>query len=396
MYHRIRQLKVLLGVGAVACFVAGMGASDASAADLVVRGGQLVGATDVNVSGTLYDVAFLDGSCSDLFGLCDTLSDFTFQTEAAALAASVALITQVFLDVGPSFDTNPFLTNGCEAFASVCDVVTPYGFVGPLFPTLRLVAVSVNSPGGGDFTTTDVEQNSGPLAGGSLATWAVWTPVPVPGVNAEWTVRGGQLVGAIDVDVNGTLYDVAFLDGSCAALFDGCDSTSDFTFQTQSQAEAAAQALLDQVFLNTPLDFDDEPELTNGCEDPSGCLAATPYVFFAAVSGVGSIDAFNDNLGGDQLSSPTPESRFFDTTADSELTYAVWMPVPEPTSTAMGVAATVLLGTLVRRRDRCRAQRRAGSRLTAQGLFGTGDHHEGSGTAWFRRSRDDLRWCRRG
>src|SRR6476646_4971763 len=61
-------------------------------------------------------------------------------------------------------------------------------------------------------------------------------------------VSGGKLTGATSVDVNGTLYDVEFLDGSCITVFGGCDSVSDLAFNTDGDASAAAQALLDQVF----------------------------------------------------------------------------------------------------------------------------------------------------
>ena len=55
----------------------------------------------------------------------------------------------------------------------------------------------------------------------------------------------GILTGATDVDVDGTLYDVQFLDGSCISLFDGCDNaTDDFAFTTNADALVAAQARL--------------------------------------------------------------------------------------------------------------------------------------------------------
>ena len=50
--------------------------------------------------GNLYDVQFLDGSCISLFNGCDDVSDFTFQTQAAAILASQALLDQVLLDGG--------------------------------------------------------------------------------------------------------------------------------------------------------------------------------------------------------------------------------------------------------------------------------------------------------
>ena len=77
----------------------------------------------------------------------------------------------------------------------------------------------------------------------------------------------GILTGATGVNVNGTLYDVTFVDGSCVSLFDGCDSVSDFDFSSADDAGDASQALLNQVFLDGPDgNFDSAPqELTFGC-----------------------------------------------------------------------------------------------------------------------------------
>jgi len=102
--------------------------SAAGAATLDVRGGVLYGATGVSVNGTLYDVSFVDGTCIGLFSGCDSQLDFPFSSAAAAVAASQALLEQVFLD-GPlgAFDSNPTLTRGCEAAfqIGVCSVFTP-------------------------------------------------------------------------------------------------------------------------------------------------------------------------------------------------------------------------------------------------------------------------------
>ena len=64
---------------------------------------------------------------------------------------------------------------------------------------------------------------------------------------ATLNVVGGQLMGASNVLVDGNLYDVQFLDGTCIDLYNGCDEASDFTFQTQASAVLASQALLDQL-----------------------------------------------------------------------------------------------------------------------------------------------------
>ena len=79
----------------------------------------------------------------------------------------------------------------------------------------------------------------------------------------------GQLTGAQNVDVDGTLYDVEFTDkGSCITLFQGCDSSSDFVFaEDPSTALLAGQALLDQVLLDgVDGPFDTTTFLTFACD----------------------------------------------------------------------------------------------------------------------------------
>lgn len=107
---------------------------------LVDGSGKLTGATGVVVQGSLYDVSFQDGTCESLFPNpafpgCGDVSDFTFQSGASALAASQALLDQVFLDVGASLDTAfdmiPNLTRGCTGQS--CVALTPYGLGGIQF-----------------------------------------------------------------------------------------------------------------------------------------------------------------------------------------------------------------------------------------------------------------------
>ena len=93
----------------------------------------------------------------------------------------------------------------------------------------------------------------------------------------------GILQGATGVTVGGALYDVELLNGSCPALFSGCDAASDFQFQTSGAATLAAQALLDQVFLDGPQGmFDSLPLMNSGCaaltvESRSGLRNLYPF-----------------------------------------------------------------------------------------------------------------------
>jgi hypothetical protein len=71
--------------------------------------------------------------------------------------------------------------------------------------------------------------------------------------NAGLIVYSGKLFGATEVLVDGYLYDVSFVDGTCIDLFLGCDTNSDFTFHTPGEGVLASQALIDQVLLDGPL-----------------------------------------------------------------------------------------------------------------------------------------------
>jgi hypothetical protein len=130
---------------AVAAAVAVAVASPAGAAVLLVNGGgQLTGATGVNVGGSAYDVSFVEGSCAGLFGGCDAASDFTFTSFADASAAAQALLDQVLIDGGAGqFDTDYAATFGCATNnALTCAALIPYATNG----VSASVAQALNTP----------------------------------------------------------------------------------------------------------------------------------------------------------------------------------------------------------------------------------------------------------
>lgn len=121
---------------AVAATTLAFAATAAPAATLTLDAtGRLLGATGVNVGGVNYDVSFRDGSCIELFGGCDALSDFAFNTPEQVYAASLALVDQVF-NAASATDLDATLTRGCEGGGyyhlgvrgSNCWVLTPFRF----------------------------------------------------------------------------------------------------------------------------------------------------------------------------------------------------------------------------------------------------------------------------
>jgi hypothetical protein len=97
----------------------------------------------------------------------------------------------------------------------------------------------------------------------------------VSNVSAALIIESGQLIGATNVDVDGTLYNVEFIDSSCFTLLDGCNEIADFQFNTIDLAGSASEALL-ALFANNPV-YGDTPALTRGCEHITSCFIWTFY-----------------------------------------------------------------------------------------------------------------------
>ena len=167
---------------------------------------------------------------------------------------------------------------------------------------------------------------------------------------ATLVVSDGQLMGATDVDISGGLYDVAFVDGSCNALFDGC---SDFAFTTYEQTRIAAIALIGQVFIDTAQgQFDYDPSLTSGCDNIYGCLALIPY-------GVGNLPPIysydtpqalagsannNGEFDNDYAVARWEYQRYYDTGTYGQHVYAVFTPSPVPLPAAAWLFISAIAG----------------------------------------------------
>jgi hypothetical protein len=165
----------------------------------------------------------------------------------------------------------------------------------------------------------------------------------------------GQLTGATGVVVNGTTYDVSFSDGTCSDLFGGiggCAVGSTFDFTTQAGADAAAQALLDQVLIDGLAGlFDTHPELTFGCGGLT-CEILIPFQGgFPFLASTADNGALIDSVGSDARD---PDSNF---AISNLVTFALFTPaaaaaVPEPASWAMMLLGFGAVGLAMRRRKR--------------------------------------------
>lgn len=173
-----------------------------------------------------------------------------------------------------------------------------------------------------------------------------FTPVYAATLNVD---VGGQLHGATGVVV-GTLgtFDVEFVDGTCADLFNGCDQLSDFAFQTSADAAEGAQALLDMVFVDDDLlsyYFDSNPLLTNGCSSVGVCFVVTPYGLISSAPPVPRLSIFfNEDSGPDGGTFGSFDPREVDLSFEASGVYARWSTSP-PLNPVPIPAALPLFGT---------------------------------------------------
>jgi hypothetical protein len=173
-------------------------------------------------------------------------------------------------------------------------------------------------------------------------------------LNVDSSGSNKVLLGISGISVGGTSYDVSFMNGTCASLFDGCDEAEDFVFQTSADAVAANTALHNAVIDNRDVNVflnGFEGARINGCDNVA-CTAITAYAPPATSSGPVLISyATISNVYAFAGTGTYPFTR--DTTTVTSNMYAVWS---TPTAVPLPAGFPLMLAGLgafywVRRRQ---------------------------------------------
>jgi hypothetical protein len=91
-------------------------------------------------------------------------------------------------------------------------------------------------------------------------------------------VEGGKLLSVFDLSIAGKRYDVKFVPGTCAEVFNGCNGASGL-LPDRDFAEAAQAALRSEILIDSAKgNFDSNPGLVANCDpDGSRCDIAMPF-----------------------------------------------------------------------------------------------------------------------
>ena len=201
-------------------------------------------------------------------------------------------------------------------------------------------------------------------------------PMPASAITLEVLEVDGyhRLIGAYDVDVNGSLYDVRFVEGSFNEVFnpDGDQLwEGGLTFQTSLDAEGASQALLDQVLIDgAEGQFDSEPGLTYFNEfysrwEPIEMVwylnfltpwhndMSMPMPFINGVTAVNSVNEVGDRVSTNRRFDLYQDSYEFDFFPTVWADWSPAQPVPEPATILLfGIGIVGLAGSRIRRKKK--------------------------------------------
>ena len=159
-----------------------------------------------------------------------------------------------------------------------------------------------------------------------------------------WTINSGTVTGATGLDVGGTLYDVDFIDGTCAAVYGLCQTTS-FPFADAASASNALRSfIISSGYGATPYAF-------AGCGSSFCRIQTAQQIAVSQTTGNTAVEVRWVNLANGTVEAvsgtfiPLTPLDGTDTTANASAVWARWrlssgpVPVPEP-----GTLSLLLLG----------------------------------------------------
>lgn len=161
------------------------------------------------------------------------------------------------------------------------------------------------------------------------------------------TDGSGQLLGVNDIEVNGTLYNVDFLEGSCYTFFAPCLSNDNLDFDI-NLAQDASWALKEQVFDVPEWSlYTSNPSMTFGCEDLYGCTIFTAYSVNS--DPMGNAQFFNGDglFFFDYVNTCGLCYRSDDTTSDPTTVFAIWEEASGATTVPVPAAAWLFGSALI-------------------------------------------------
>jgi hypothetical protein len=148
------------------------------------------------------------------------------------------------------------------------------------------------------------------------------------------------VVGARGINVQGTLFQVEFIDGSCIELLEGCDEPGDFPFGSANEAKAASAALQTLFYR--------QGYAIRGCDPKYVCEVLTPIDL---TSPPGMFRADSLFVWGPSCTGHCAEQygwqypgRESDLTNQEDMVYAIWkLEDPEESAGPSGVLQRVLI-----------------------------------------------------
>lgn len=151
--------------------------------------GQLLGAHDVTVNGSSYDVEFIDGTAYELFYSGGVFKS-TINTSALAQQAAIELKNQVFIDTGTgNFDSELSLTNGIYSPATYALMITPFSVTPTSTRDLSQAFVFDNRvDNSGDRVYFQQRYIDVDTSDHNFAVYAVWTPAAAAAVPEPSTI----------------------------------------------------------------------------------------------------------------------------------------------------------------------------------------------------------------